>query len=66
MSAALIEARPLIRDLGDLGQEAAPVAVDLDELTKLFDQSVEKKEPRVLLEVKRGRATRSAVLRVSY
>jgi serine protease Do len=39
---------------------------DLDELTKLFDQSVEKKEPRVLLEVKRGRATRSAVLRVNY
>ena len=31
---ALIEARPLIRDLGELGREAAPVAVDLDELTR--------------------------------
>jgi ABC-type transporter Mla subunit MlaD len=31
---ALINARPLIRDLGRFGQEAAPVSVDLDELTK--------------------------------
>jgi ABC-type transporter Mla subunit MlaD len=34
---ALIEARPLIRDLGRLGQEAAPVAVNLDELTKSLE-----------------------------
>jgi serine protease Do len=39
---------------------------DLDELAKLYDASVEKKEARVLLEVKRGRATRSAVMRVNY
>jgi serine protease Do len=38
---------------------------DLDELVKLYDASVEKKESRVLLEVKRGRATRSAVMRVN-
>src|SRR4051794_22770220 len=34
---ALIEARPLIRDLGKFGQEAAPVAVNLDELTKSLE-----------------------------
>jgi hypothetical protein len=39
---------------------------DLEALTKLYDASIEKKEPRVLLEVKRGRGTRSAVLRVNY
>jgi phospholipid/cholesterol/gamma-HCH transport system substrate-binding protein len=36
---ALIEARPLIRDLGDLGRETAPVAVDLDELTKSLNKT---------------------------
>ena len=36
---ALIEARPLIRDLGRLGEEAAPVAVNLDELTKSLESS---------------------------
>jgi len=36
---ALIEARPLIRDLGRLGEEAAPVAVNLDELTKSLEDS---------------------------
>ena len=36
---ALIEARPLIRDLGELGHEAAPVAVNLDELTKSLNQT---------------------------
>jgi serine protease Do len=39
---------------------------DLDELTKLYDASIEKKEPRVLLDVKRGRAARSAVMRVDH
>ena len=39
---------------------------DLDELSKLYQESIDKKEPRVLLDVKRGRATRSAVLRVNY
>jgi ABC-type transporter Mla subunit MlaD len=34
---ALIEARPLIRDLGRLGEETAPVAVNLDELTKSLE-----------------------------
>ncbi|HMJ96229.1 MAG TPA: MlaD family protein [Thermoleophilaceae bacterium] len=34
---ALIEARPLIRDLRRLGQETAPVAVNLDELTKSLE-----------------------------
>jgi len=39
---------------------------DLDELMKLYQESIDKKEPRVLLDVKRGRATRSAVMRVNY
>jgi ABC-type transporter Mla subunit MlaD len=36
---ALIEARPLIRELGEFGREAAPVAVDLDELTKSLNET---------------------------
>jgi virulence factor Mce-like protein len=36
---ALIDARPLIRDLGRLGEEAAPVSVDLDELTKSLEET---------------------------
>jgi ABC-type transporter Mla subunit MlaD len=36
---ALINARPLIRDLGALGREAAPVSVDLDELTKSLNRT---------------------------
>jgi ABC-type transporter Mla subunit MlaD len=36
---ALIDARPLIRDLGRLGRQAAPVSVDLDELTKSLDRT---------------------------
>ena len=36
---ALIEARPLIRDLGKFGQEAAPVAVNLDDLTKSLNRT---------------------------
>jgi hypothetical protein len=32
----------------------------------MYDASVEKKEPRVLLEVQRGRGSRTAVLRVNY
>jgi phospholipid/cholesterol/gamma-HCH transport system substrate-binding protein len=36
---ALINARPLIRDLGAFGREAAPVSVDLDELTKSLNKT---------------------------
>ncbi len=36
---ALIEARPLIRDLGRFADEAAPVSVNLDELTKSLDET---------------------------
>ena len=36
---ALMEARPLIRDLGRLGQEAAPVARRLDELTRSLEET---------------------------
>jgi virulence factor Mce-like protein len=36
---ALIDSRPLIRDLGRLGKEAAPVSVNLDELTKSLDET---------------------------
>jgi serine protease Do len=41
-------------------------AKDLDEVAKLYQESIDKKEPRVLLEVRRGRGTRSAVLRVDH
>jgi ABC-type transporter Mla subunit MlaD len=36
---ALIRARPLVRDLGRLGEELAPASVDLDELTKSLDET---------------------------
>jgi ABC-type transporter Mla subunit MlaD len=36
---ALIHARPLIRDLRAFGREAAPVAVNLDELTKSLNRT---------------------------
>jgi ABC-type transporter Mla subunit MlaD len=36
---ALIRARPLIRDLGRLGEELAPVSVDVDELTQSLDST---------------------------
>lgn len=39
---------------------------DLDEFTKLYNASTEKKEKAVLLEVQRGRGRQSAVLKVEY
>jgi hypothetical protein len=36
---ALIDARPLIRDLGEFAEEAAPVSVNLDELTKSLNET---------------------------
>jgi virulence factor Mce-like protein len=36
---ALLDARPLIQDLGRLGEQAAPVAVNLDKLTKSLDET---------------------------
>jgi ABC-type transporter Mla subunit MlaD len=36
---ALIGARPLIRDLGRLGEELAPTSVDLDKLTRSLDET---------------------------
>jgi len=36
---ALIQARPLIRDLGRFAEEAAPVSVNLDELTKSLEET---------------------------
>jgi serine protease Do len=41
-------------------------ATDLEALMKLYQASIDKKEPRVLLEIKRGRGTRSAVMKVNY
>lgn len=41
-------------------------ATDLDELVKLYNESVKKKETRVLVEIQRGRARKSAVLKVTY
>ncbi|MDB5299914.1 MAG: peptidase [Phycisphaerales bacterium] len=39
---------------------------DLDEFTKLYDASVEKKDKVVVLEIQHGRGRRTAVLKVSY
>jgi virulence factor Mce-like protein len=36
---ALVRARPLVRDLGRLGEELAPTSVDLDELTRSLDET---------------------------
>jgi virulence factor Mce-like protein len=36
---ALIDARPVIRDLGEFADEAAPVSVNLDELTKSLNET---------------------------
>jgi ABC-type transporter Mla subunit MlaD len=36
---ALIRARPLIQDLGRLGEELAPTSVNIDELTKSLDET---------------------------
>jgi phospholipid/cholesterol/gamma-HCH transport system substrate-binding protein len=36
---ALIRSRPLIRDLGRLGKQLAPVSVDLDDLTRSLDET---------------------------
>ena len=36
---ALIRARPLVRDLGRLGKQLAPVSVNLDDLTKSLDET---------------------------
>jgi serine protease Do len=41
-------------------------ATDLDEFLKLYKQSLARKDPRVLLEIQRGRSRRSAVLKISY
>ncbi len=36
---ALIRARPLVRDLGRLGEELAPTSVNLDDLTRSLDET---------------------------
>ena len=57
---AELQAGDVIRAVN--GQQAA----DLEALAKLYQASIDKKEPRVLLEIKRGRGTRSAVMKVNY
>ncbi len=39
---------------------------DMDEFSKLYDASVEKKAKVVVLEIQHGRGRRTAVLKVSY
>ncbi len=39
---------------------------DLEEFVRLYEESVEKKDGRVLLEIQRNRGRRSAVLKVTY
>ena len=39
---------------------------DLEEFTKFYDQSVDKKEKAILLQIQRGRGRQSAVLKVTY
>jgi serine protease Do len=41
-------------------------ATDLDEFMKLYKQSIDARETRVLIEFQRGRSRRSAVLRINY
>jgi len=41
-------------------------AKDLDEFMKLYDASIKAKDPRVFLELARGRGQRSALLKVTY
>jgi serine protease Do len=57
---AELQAGDVIRAVN--GQQAA----DLEALQKLYQASIDKKESRVLLEIKRGRGTRSAVMKVNY
>jgi len=40
--------------------------VDLAEFEKLYNDSIDKREPMVLLEIQRGRGKRSAVLKVTH
>jgi serine protease Do len=54
-------------DSGDVIRSVNGKAVtDLDEFTKLYDESVKAKEGRVLVEVQRGRGRRRAVFKVEY
>ncbi len=39
---------------------------DMDEFSKLYNQTVEKKDKALLLTIQRGRGTQSAVLKVTY
>jgi serine protease Do len=39
---------------------------DLDEFARLYEESVSKKDGRVLLEIQRGRGRRAAVMKVTY
>lgn len=41
-------------------------ATDLDELMRLYNESIKNKEARVLLQIQRGRGRRSIVLKVTY
>jgi serine protease Do len=41
-------------------------ATDLDEFLRLYNQSMKNKDPRILLDIERGRGRLSAVLKVSY
>jgi S1-C subfamily serine protease len=53
--------------VGDVIRSINGVPVeDLDAVLKIFDESVKKKETRVLLEVNRGRSTQTAVLKVTH
>jgi C-terminal processing protease CtpA/Prc len=39
---------------------------DVDEFVKLYDASVKKKDPKVLIEVSRNRGKQTALLKISY
>jgi hypothetical protein len=38
----------------------------VDEFVKLYDASVKKKDPKVLIEVSRNRGKQTALLKISY
>ena len=43
-----------------------PPVADLEAFMKLYEESVSNKDPRVLLEIQRGRSRRSNVLTLTY
>ncbi len=57
---ALVESGDIVRSINGKSVE------DLDAFLKLFDESVKRKDEKVLLSIQRGRGLRDVLLRLSY